>query len=296
MHGAMGIIDVRCRLTIPEAGSYFSSVTQKFGNPVSVSNTVDAFFREIGEVGITTAVSVSGNNPGAVIGRWNLPDRTTSNDLMADLQRKHWGRLIGVAGIDVGNIFHNALDEIERCHELGLRAIFIEPGRSPGCDLDDRRLYPIYEKCVEKDMILIPQTSGLLGGNNIDFANPRHLDQVAGEFPTLRILAGHGCYPYVREAIIVSARHENVYLSPDMYLLHMGTDDWVNEVNANRFGLQDRFLFGTSYPSGVRLKSYMETFFKLPWAKQALPKILYRNALRLFKLEEDVAFKKLYSV
>lgn len=291
----MKIIDVRCRLTIPEAGSYFQEVGKGFGQPDATAATVEDFLRVIGEYGITTAVSVSGNNPGMRIGKRSVPDRTTSNDLIAEVQKKYWGRVIGVGGIDVGNVFHDALQEIDKCNHLGLRAIFIEPGRSPGCNLDDRRLYPIYEKCLEYDMVLIPQTSGLLGGESIDFANPRHLDRVAQDFPKLRILAGHACYPYVREAIIVSARHENVYLSPDVYLLQMGTEDWVKEVNANRFGLQDRFLFGTAYPSGTQLKPYMDEFFKLSWKPEALPKILYKNALRLFRLENDSTFISTYS-
>lgn len=294
------IIDVRCRITIPEAGSYFSERKRKRGHlehfPAFADGTVEGFFREIGEAGVTTAVSVSGNNPGIKIGTKEQAPRTTSNDLMADLQRKHWGRFVGVAGIDAGNVFHNALDEIERCYQLGLRVVFIEPGRSPGCGLDDRRLYPIYEKCLERDMTLIPQTSGIWGGKSVDYANPEHLEQVAEDFPQLRILAGHGCYPYVREAIIVAARHENIYLSPDMYLLHMGTEDWVKSVNSNFFGFQDQFVFGSAYPGDIPIKRYAEEFFKLPWKPDVLPKILYKNALRALKLEADPTFKKMYNV
>ena len=291
----MKIIDVRCRLTVAEAGSYFQQVGKGFGQPGTTAATVEEFLTEIGRFGIATAVSVSGNNPGMRIGKRTVPDRTTSNEWIAGIQKKNWGRLIGVGGIDAGNGFHDALQEIDKCKRLGLRAIFIEPGRSPGCNLDDRRLYPIYEKCLEHGMVLIPQTSGLLGGESIDYANPMHLDRVAQDFPELRILGGHACYPYVREAIIVSARHEHVYLSPDAYLLHMGTEDWVKEVNANRYGLQDRFLFGTAYPSATQLKPYVDEFFKLPWKQEALPKILHRNALRLFKLEDDETFSAMYA-
>ena len=41
-------------------------------------------------------------------------------------------------------------------------------------------------------------------------------------FPTLRLLAGHACYPYYREAMVVACRHEHVYVSPDMYQFQMG--------------------------------------------------------------------------
>lgn len=294
------IIDVRCRLTAREAVSYFAGRAAKRGKldlfPAIKDGTVEGFFREIGDAGITTAVSVSGNNPGLKIGTKENAPRTTPNDLMAEVQRNHWGKFIGVAGIDASNAFHNALKEIERCHQFGLRVVFIEPGRAPMCNLDDRRLYSIYEKCVELDMALIPQTSGLWGGKSIDYANPKHLEVVAEDFPQLRIVAGHACYPYVREAIIVAARHENVFLSPDFYLLQMGTEDWVKSVNSNFFGFQDQFLFGSGYPISMSIKQYVEEFFKLPWKEEVLPKILYKNALRAFKLEDDPTFRQIYKL
>jgi uncharacterized protein len=285
------IIDARCRLTTPQSGAFFSKLMENRG--VSASGSVEEFFSTIAAAGVTTAVSVSGNNPVIKIGRISMPDRTASNDLMAQLQREHPGRFIGVAGIDAGNKFHDALHEIGRCHDMGLRVAFIEPGHSPGCDLDDRRLYPIYDKCLALDMTLIPQTSGPTGGRNIDYANPRHLDQVAEDFPDLRIVAGHACYPFVREAIIVAARRENVYLSPDSYLFDMGTEDWVKAVNSDHYGIGNRFLFGSAYPA-VELGPYVKKFLSLPWRPELLPDLLYRNALRAFDLEDDPAFRAIY--
>ena len=294
---ALPIIDVRCRVTIPEAGDYFSGRAKARGRADSIKSfgvgTIEAYFEEIGAAGITTAVSTSGQTPAMTIGGRVMAARTTSNDLMARLQNEHWGRFIGVAGIDCGNVLLNALDEIARSHKLGLRIVFIEPGRSPGCDIDDRRLYPIYEKCLELDMVLFPQTSGPWGGKSIDYAHPRHIDQVAEDFPGLRIIAGHACYPYVREAIIVASRHENVFVSPDMYLTQMGSEDWVTSLNRNYFGLRDQFLFATCFPS-IPIKPFMDEFWALPLKEELLPQILYKNALRVFKLEDDPVFKRIY--
>ena len=294
---ALPIIDVRCRVTIPEAGDYFSGRAKARGRFDSIKSfaqgTIEAFFEEIGEVGITTAVSTSGQTPAMTIGGKVMAARTTPNDLMAKLQNEHWGRFIGVAGIDAGNVLHDSLAELDRCAQMGLRVMFIEPGRSPGCDIDDRRLYPLYEKCLEHGMVFFPQTSGPWGGKSIDYAHPRHIDQVAEDFPQLRIIAGHACYPYVREAIIVAARHDNVFLSPDMYLVQMGAEDWVKSLNRNYFGLQDQFLFATCFPS-IPLKPFMDEFWALGIRDEVLPKIFYKNALRVFKLEDDPTFKLIY--
>ena len=299
------IIDMRCRLTTSEGSDYFRIQTKKSGMWERVDafqeGTEESFFAEVAQAGITTAVSVSGNNPGMKLGSKNLPDRTTSNDYMADVQRRNWGRFIGVAGIDAGAVFHDPIEEIKRCAELGLRAIFIEPGRSPGCLLSDPRLYPIYEKCVELDLTVIPQTSGPLGGKNIDYANPKYVEQVAEDFPDLRIICGHGHYPYVREAITMCTRRDNVYLSPDIYLRQLGTEDWLKAINENigayfgGFGLADRFVFGSAYPL-FDLKEYIRFFFSLPWKPEVLSRILYKNALRALNLQDDPVFRQMYGL
>lgn len=291
------IIDVRCRVTIREAGEYFSGRAKARGRADSIKSfatgTIEAFFDEIGEAGITTAVSTSGQTPEMTIGGRVMAARTTTNDLMARLQKEHWGRFIGVAGIDCGNVLHNAMEEVQRSYDLGLRIAFIEPGRSPGCDIDDRGLYPLYEKILDLDMVLFPQTSGPWGGKSIDYAHPRHIDALAEDFPKLRIIAGHACYPHVREMIIVAARHENVFVSPDMYLTQMGSEDWVKSLNANYFGLRDQFLFATCFPS-IPIQPFMDEFWALPIKEEVLPKILFKNALRVLKLENDPVFKAKY--
>jgi len=40
----------------------------------------------------------------------------------------------------------------------------------------------------------------------------------------------------------------------------------------------------------------MRFFFSLPWKREVLNRILYKNAIRAFKLEEDPTFKKMYKL
>jgi len=206
------------------------------------------------------------------------------------MQRAHPGRFIGVAGIDVSNQLHDAMSELQRCVDvLGLRAVFIEPGRAPGCNLDDRRLYPVYELCAARGVTLIPQTSGLLGGRLVDYANPKYVEQVADDFPELNIICGHGCYPFVREAIVMASRRSNVWLAPDTYLFHLGRDDWLQAVNGNLLGFASRFLFASAYPLNG-LKRTVDRYRELAWNDDVLPKIFYKNAIAALRLAEVPAF------
>ncbi|NWG73401.1 MAG: amidohydrolase family protein [Rubrivivax sp.] len=189
---------------------------------------------------------------------------------------------------------HDPHAEIDRCvSALGLRAICIEPGRAPGCGLDDRALYPIYEQCQSLGVTVIAQTSGALGGTYVDDANPHHVERVAEDFRDLRIVCGHGCYPYVREAIVMASRRDNVWLSPDICFFHLGHEDWVKAINANLMGFAERFLFGSSYPL-TAIAPYVENFLRVAWKSDVLERILYRNALRALGVEDDPVFAALY--
>ena len=289
------IIDCRCRLTIEGAADYFVDRVTRAGKlggvPALTERTHNAFFAELDAAGITTAVSVSGLKPGAKLGRFDLPARMTSNDVLAAVQRAYPGRFIGVAGIDASNTVHDAMSELRRCvDELGLYAVFIEPGRAPGCNLDDPLLYPIYAFCAERRVTIIPQTSGLLGGRLVDYANPKYIEHVADDFPDLHIICGHGCYPFVREAILMASRRNNVWLAPDSYVFHLGRDDWLHAVNANLLGFSERFLFASAYPLNA-LKPQLERFRKLAWNDDALPKLFHANAIAALRLNTRDAFR-----
>ena len=66
------IIDVRCRLTTPEAGEYFRDRLKRRGRYAMIEayadGTPEGFFQEIGKYEITMAVSVSGQSPDLKIG------------------------------------------------------------------------------------------------------------------------------------------------------------------------------------------------------------------------------------
>jgi len=290
MHDPL-IIDIRCRIPVGTTAEYFQ---EKLGEnaPHAVMKGTDAdFFRDLDEARIRTAVSPSGNNQGMTLGHRLLPPRTTSNDEQAAIQKKHPGRFIGVAAIDTGNITHNALEELERCvRVLGLNIATIEPGRAPlyAPHPADKRLYAFYELAQELEVPVILQTSGLLGGKNIDYANPRWIDQLAEDFPGLNLICAHGCYPYVREIIAVMCRRKNVFASPDLYLFWPGSRDWIEAVNQNR--IANNFLFGSAYPLCGNLKKFVDRFLMLDWNPEILDRILYKNAIRALKLEHNPDF------
>jgi predicted TIM-barrel fold metal-dependent hydrolase len=277
-------------------GAYFSQRDDgsRFAEWADVSP--EGFFRELDNAGVRTAVSVAYNNQGLVLGRRRLPGRTTSNDEQARLQREYPGRFVGVAAIDVGGEAHDPHDEMNRCvSELGLRLFGIEPGRATlfADHPADRRLYPFYEQAQAMGVPLMLQTSGFYGGKNLDYAHPRHIDQLAEDFQDLHVICGHGCYPFVRELIAVTVRRDNVYPSPDLYVFAPSRREWVYAVNKGL--ITDKFLYASGYPLCGSLVRFVSRFLLLGWEPGALDRILYRNAIMAMKLEEDPSFSTLLS-
>lgn len=73
--------------------------------------------------------------------------------------------------------------------------------------------YHIYEKCVELDMrILVHTGTTRMTRCTIRTCKPEFLDEVATDFPSLRIIMTHFNRPWVDEGLAVVWRHENVYL------------------------------------------------------------------------------------
>ncbi len=292
------IIDVRCRFTGGKSADYYRTQLKKSGRLALIESlkegTEESFFNEIEKAGVTTAVSASGLNPGARLGKYILPDRTTLNDELAEIQKRNFGRFIACGGIDVSNTFHNSIDEIQRCvHNLNIKVFGIEPGRAPGCNPSDARLFAVYNILQELNCTVIIQTSGLKGGTYLNYAHPDHIEIVSEKFPDLRIICAHGCYPYVREAIAIAMRRNNIWLSPEGYLWHLGHEDWLRAINKNFEGFSKKFLFGSAFPL-TPIKTFVENFIKLPWEDDVLPKLLYRNALDALNLHDNKDFIEFY--
>lgn len=291
----MTIIDVRCRLTFGDAAEYFRRGMGGRAPSAVREGTIEAFFRELDRARITTAVAVSGNNSGLSIGDQVMPPRRSDNDEQARLQRQYAGRILGVAAIDIGGGLHDPLAELERCvKELGLKAATIEPGREPLLSPNpaDDRLYPFYDLAQALGVPVFIQTSGIKGGKNIDYANPRWIDQVAEDFPKLHLICAHGCYPYVRGMIAVALRRTNVWASPDMYTTRLGWSDWVEAVNTGWFA--KRFVFGSAFPACGDLRPFLREFRALGWDRRKLDDVMYRNAIEALKLQDDPLFRPVY--
>lgn len=282
---ARRVIDMRCRPPLPEFRQYFdlariAAQGARTGAPAVsrafVEGSMDLFVEEMEEAGVVLAVVQGRNSPERFMGtKFNAS--FIANDRIAELERHYPGRFVGFGGIDCSNTVHDGAVEARRClADLGLRGIFVEPGRALGTGPDDERLFPIYEQCVEF-AAPVSIMSGPYAGPDIAASDPLCIDRLASRFPELTIICGHGCWPYVNEIVAVAFKHRNIYVSPDMYLFAPGAGAYVEAANTM---LREQMLFGSAYPlrpMGLSVAQSRE----LPFAAGALSDYLYGNAARV---------------
>ena len=194
---------------------------------------------------VLAGMDTAGIDLGVMVGR-STPSVRIENDTLASLARDSGGRLVGVASVDpqaLGPVA--ALAEARRAMEqLGLAGLNLDAGfYATPLRADDESLMPLYELCgaLGKPAFVMsgPTTPEL------SFNDPLAIDAVARTFPKLPIVVCHGCYPNIDSMLGVAFRHENVFVSPDMYLFAPGGQRYAE---AARGFLRNQLLFGSSFP------------------------------------------------
>ena len=139
------------------------------------------------------------------------------NDHVAGAVKKHPDVFLAFGAIDpwTGKL---ALDEIKRCKDLGLTGMGeLNPARQHFY-ANDPRFYPLWEQCAKLNMPILfhggmaAAGAGTPGGMGIKlkYSQPIHLDEVAADFPELKIISAHPTWPWTAESLAI-ARHKANY-------------------------------------------------------------------------------------
>ena len=223
---------------------------------------------------------------------FNLDEETPSglaglpNDYYADMVKRFPDKLLGVAGIDPLKGM-DAVREVRRSYDLGLRGVAMRPFMF-GIPPHHAKMYPIYAACVEMDIPVWFHLSINYSTNTMEVERPIYVDIVAQDFPELKIIAGHGGWPWVEEMVAVAWRNENVYIDIASYIpkyLDMPGTGWEPLLRYGNSILQDRILFGSTWLfMGMTIKQLADGVMALPLKEEVKHKWLYLNAARLFGL------------
>jgi predicted TIM-barrel fold metal-dependent hydrolase len=179
--------------------------------------------------------------------------RIVANEQVAELCGAN-PRFLGFASVDPGT--KDAPKQLERAiRGLGLRGLKLDPALQR-FHPDDRRLaWPLYQACAELGVPLVMHCGlswSLIGQSK--YARPLALEEVAQEFPALRLVVAHFGWPWVEEALLLALKYRNVHL--DTSIVYSGTPrDALHQVLAGQVGIEvlersipRQVLFGSNYP------------------------------------------------
>ena len=156
------------------------------------------------------------------------------------------------------------------------------------CYPDERRLYPVYEKCSELGLVVLFHSGAVaftkeFGIPHITkYAHPLNADEVAFDFPEMSIILAHMGGNYFYEALIMAEKHDNIFLDTaylPFFCKRMLPD--VTPIQMIQRGVEilgpERILYAyEGLPPSVIQESEM--------AEESKQLILGLNAMKLFKL------------
>lgn len=246
-----GYIDIVCNLYDPESvRKQQTGLDDNFKRQVRMEPalwkgvTVANYLRRMDRAGIEMSLLIAVRAGDLrVRGSFELP-----YERVAKVCAKYPDRFAGLAGVDPCRGIEQLRDLDYAVNELGFVGAHLYPhwfGLAP----DHAKYYPIYARCAELDIPIMMQI-----GHNLVYSKDRRLpsvgrpitlDQVAIDFPTLKLLGIHIGVPWTDEAISMAWKHENVYLGGDAYAPKHWPQSFVHY--ANTYG-SHKVLFGTDWP------------------------------------------------
>ncbi len=208
---------------------------------------------------------------------------------VAQVCADHPDRFCGLAGLDPYRGMQGLRDLEHGVRELGFVGAHFYPHWF-GLPPDHAKWYPYYAKCCELDVPIMLQV-----GHNLVYSRERRLpsvgrpiclDQVAIDFPDLKILGIHIGVPWTDEMISMAWKHDNVFIGVDAY----GPRHWPPQLvhYLNTYG-RHKVLFGTDWPV-IDPERAMREIADLGLRSETLAALMRDNALRVFtKLPEAKA-------
>jgi len=214
------------------------------------------------------------------------------NGLVSQYVRRHPDRLIGFAGIDP-TVGKQAIAEIRQARDdLGLRGITLSPSAQDFHPADSRAMQIFSEAALLRMPVLIHQGVHFSMASKMEYARPYLLDEVAREFPTLKIVIAHLGYPWVDECVVLLGKHPNVFADISA-LLQRPWQAYQSLLAALDYGVIDKLLFGSDFPR-MSATNCIEALYSInqvvqgtglpPIPRQLLQAIVERDALPLLGL------------
>ncbi|MEV3987352.1 amidohydrolase family protein [Streptomyces sp. NPDC049837] len=213
-----------------------------------------------------------------------------ANEEIAEGCAAHPDVLIPFASVDPHKGRAGVREARRLVEEYGVRGFKFHPSVQ-GFSPNDPLAYPLYEAIEELGVPALFHTgqtgigAGVPGGGGIrlKYSDPMLVDDVAVDFPQLRIILAHPSFPWQDEALAVATHKPFVYIDLSGWSPKYFPPQLVRYANTL---LKDKVLFGSDYPV-ITPDRWLADFDGLDIKPEVRPRILKDNAARLLGLVKD---------
>ncbi|MCX7324965.1 MAG: amidohydrolase family protein [Hyphomicrobiales bacterium] len=288
----MGAIDIVVNLhTEREVKGGQTGIDDNFKSQIRMSDdarngvSIEKYLAKMDRAGIDRSLII-GVRAGdlSIKGSFEIP-----YERVAEVCSAHPTRFSGLAGIDPMRGMQGLRDLEHGIRDLGFVGAHFYPHWF-GLPPDHAKWYPYYAKCCELDVPIMLQV-----GHNLVYSRERRLpsvgrpiclDQVAIDFPELKILGIHIGVPWTDEMISMAWKHDNVFIGVDAYAPKHWPPQLVHYLNS--YG-RHKVLFGTDWPV-IDPERAVQEIDALQLRPETMAALMRENALRIFtKLPEAKA-------
>jgi uncharacterized protein len=167
------------------------------------------------------------------------------NQFVADYVRRNAPKMVGFAGIDPTE--RDWQEELRIAQEeLRLKGVLVSPALQNYHPVDTRAM-KLYGECARRGLPIVFEQMHRNPAAKMEFGRPLLLDEVAREFPNLRIVISHMGYPWIEETVVLLGKHAHVYA--DIAGLHR--QQWLAYnalLRTYEYGVTDKLLFASDFP------------------------------------------------
>jgi len=263
--------------------------TQKIGRAADdiESITLEKMLAQMDAAGIDRAFLIACKvGQLGLSGSWHLPE-----EWIAEAVAAHPDRFSGLAGIDPTE----GMNGVRKLEHAITELAFVGAHTYPHwfeLPPNDRKYYPFYTKCCELGVPIQMQVGQSLVYNKArplrSVGRPIYLDDIACDFPELKIVGIHVGIPWHDEMIAMAWKHENIFIGSDAHSPKYWPASFVHYLKT--YGRR-KVMFGTDYPV-LAFERTMKEIYELGLDDDVRKAFLRDNAMRVYRLTTDTSKEK----
>lgn len=207
------------------------------------------------------------------------------NDHSRRAVREHPQHFVGMLNVDP-NEGIGALRAIDAAVEEwgdSLKAIHVwGTGLIPQVPLDDKRMWPIYAKCIEIGRPIIVYAG--VPGPRIPMAPqlPILLDEVCWFWPDLQVVVRHGADPWTELMVKLLLKYPGLHYSTSAFAPKYYPEEIIRFANSRG---ADKVIYAGYYAAGLTLDRIFSELPAVGFRDEVWPRFLRENAARVFGIE-----------